>query len=136
MTTNLHWSEIDKIKMREAAEAHMMETVYRHVYSSSFDDFGDIVETWTKDPTPMIAGFSMFGHRDMGFGIEKELDTMTIVSYDAILRIPYGTELDLRDRIEVANLRGDSSYTKMFDIVTIIIVGVSAYIVRLKMLEL
>lgn len=136
MTTNLHWSEIDKIKMRQTAEAHMMETVYRLVYSSSFDEFGDIVETWTKDTTPMAAGFSMFGHRDMGFGIEKELDSMTIVSYDAILRLPYGTVLDLRDRIEVANLRGDPAYTKIFDIVTIMIVGVSAYIVRLKMLEL
>lgn len=136
MTTNLHWSEIDKIKMRETAEAHMMETVYRHVYSCSFDDFGDIVETWTKDTTPMIAGFSMFGHRDMGFGTEKELDTMTIISYDAILRVPYGTVLDLRDRIEVANLRGDTTYTQMFDIVTIAIVGVSAYIVRLRKLEL
>jgi len=136
MTTNLHWSEIDKIKMRETAEAHMMETVYRHVYSCSFDDFGDIIETWTKDPTPIIGGFSMFGHRDMGFGIEKELDTMTIISYDAILRVPYGTVLDLRDRIEVANLRGDTTYTQMFDIVTIVIVGVSAYIVRLRKLEL
>jgi len=122
--------------MRETAEAHMMETVYRHVYSCSFDDFGDIIETWTKDPTPIIGGFSMFGHRDMGFGIEKELDTMTIISYDAILRVPYGTVLDLRDRIEVANLRGDTTYTQMFDIVTIVIVGVSAYIVRLRKLEL
>lgn len=136
MTSNLHWSETDKIKMREAAEAHMMEIVYRLVYSRTFDQFGDIVETWTEDSTPIIGGFSMFGHRDMGFGIEKETDKMTIVSYDAILRIPYGTELDLRDRIKVSNLRGDPIYTKTFEIVTIIIVGVSAYIVRLKELEL
>lgn len=136
MTTNLHWSELDKIKMREAAEAHMMETWYRLVYSSSFDEFGDIVETWVKDTTPMVGGFSMFGHRDMGFGTEKEMDRMTIVSYDAILRLPYGTVLDLRDRVEIATLRDDPIYNKVFDIVTIIIVGVSAYIVRLKSLEM
>lgn len=136
MTTNLHWSEVDKRKMRETADAHMMESAYIWRYSSTFDDFGDIQETWTKDSNPIICGFSMFGHRDMGFGIEKELDTMTITSYDAILRIPYGTELDLRDRIEVVNLRGDSAYNKMFDIVTVVIVGVSAYIVRLRELEI
>lgn len=136
MTSNLHWSELDKIKMRKAAEAHMMDIWYRLVYSCSFDEFGDIVETWTKNDTPMIGGFSMFGHRDMGFGIEKEQNDMTVISYDAILRIPYNTELDLRDRIEVATLRGDASYNRTFDIVTIIIVGVSAFIVRLKTLEL
>lgn len=136
MTTNLHWSETDKVKMRETADAHMMETAYRLVYSSTFDDFGDIVETWTKDPTPIICGFSMFGHRDMGFGVEKELDDMTVVNYDAILRVPYGTVFDLRDKIEVVSLRGDTTFTKIYDIVTVILLGVSAFIVRLKTSEL
>lgn len=122
------WSEADKAKMREAASDHMMETGYRYVYSKTLDDFGGLVETWTKAALPFECGLQMHA------GSERMTYKLTVTTYDATLRVPSGTELDVKDRVEITAHR-DDEFSMMFEVVTPLQVGVSGYLVGLNKVE-
>lgn len=116
--------------MRTAQTAHMMDTCKRHVYSRTFDSFGDPVEAWTASSTSTACGL------DMKAGNEVDKTTMTTVNYDAILRLPIATILDPKDRIEITKRFGESITPVIYQIVSPIQRGPSGIRVLLRKVEI
>ena len=119
----------DLANMRTSQDNHMMDTCKRHVFSRTFDSFGDPVNTWTAASTTIVCGL------DMKAGNEVDRTTMTTVDYDAILRLPIATVLDPKDRIEISKRFGESITPVVYQIVSPIQRGPSGIRVLLRKVE-
>lgn len=129
MTTMLTWSKLDKERMRDTHDAHMMDECYRWTHTQSIDAVGDVIESWTRDTTKTICGLEF--HR----GVERMNSDMTITTYDISIRLPYDFEINENDRLEVVLYRGEvASY--MFEIVTPPQIGLTAYRVGCRVVTL
>ena len=80
--------------MREAQEAAMMDTCVLMRYSEVKDAINHPVPTWT-DGEISICGLKSTG------GNEQRGNGRTVVRWDARLRMPLNTVIDLRDRVRI-----------------------------------
>lgn len=114
--------------MRQIANLHMMDIGYVQVYSSELDEYGDDVVTYT-DGALTICGLKNEA------GSEYHTPGMTVVTWDAVLRLPIGYEVNEKDRFIITSFRGEP-VTMIFEISSPVQIGMTANRVRLKRVEL
>jgi hypothetical protein len=83
-------------------ESAMMDACVLMVYSEAKDEFNHPVPTWT-DGRVLTCGIDMTG------GSENRQSNKTIVTWDAMLRLPLRTQFDLRDRVRMVTRFGAST---------------------------
>lgn len=116
--------------MRIAQDAHMMDEGYRMVYSRTLNDFGEPVETWTAETSPLKCGI------EMKSGSETDKQTMTIVDYDAVLRLQIGTVIEPKDHFKLTKQFGEDIADIEYGIVSPIQRGPSGIRILLNRIEL
>lgn len=114
---------------RSAQTAHMMDTGYRMVRSVSPDAYNEQIEVFTQSSTSTACGL------EMKSGAEQDKETMTLIEYDAILRLPITTIIDYKDRFRVTKRYGENITALTFEIVSPIQRGPSGLRVLLKRVE-
>jgi len=93
--------------MQDHQENHMMDTCAIQAVSVSGDTFGQQVESWPVDGDDLSCGL------DMRPGSERREPDKTILEYDATIRLPLGTTIDVRDRIKVTERFGETLDTPL-----------------------
>lgn len=115
--------------MQAAQEAAMMDEVARLVWSSAKDAINADVPTWTAGAT-LICGLDMTG------GSEQRDGGRIMVRWDARLRLPLGTTLDLRDRFMVKKRFGRASLSGLvYEIVSPQEEGPSGIVLNLRKVD-
>lgn len=97
--------------MRTTQDAHMLDTCTLQTHSTTRDAYGQDVDAWT-DGSSVACGL------DMRPGSERRGAKMTVVEYDATVRLPIGTTVDEKMRIKVTKRFGESITALVFDIVS------------------
>lgn len=87
--------------MQAAQEAAMMDTCVLMRYSEALDSINHPAPTWTDGPS-ILCGLDMTG------GAEQRGTQRVLVRWDAMIRLPLHTALDLRDRIRVTHRFGQA----------------------------
>ena len=107
--------------MRAAQDGHMPDTGNVMPYSANLDSFAQSVNTWPTDSASIACGLDMRpGSEKLGSfeGYSRSIATGTILEYDATVRVPIGTSVDVRDRFKVTKRFGETLSTALvFDIV-------------------
>jgi len=101
----------DLADMRTTQDAHMLDTCTLQTHSTTRDALGQDVDAWT-DGSSVACGL------DMRPGSERRGAKMTVVEYDATLRLPIGTTVNEKMRIKVTKRFGENITTQVFDIVS------------------
>lgn len=115
----------DVSDMRIEHEDHMFSVVRRQTYSRSFNDAGQPVESWTEVATDIPCGYN--GKQ----GSEESQDRLTIVKWDATIRLPADTTLDPKDRLKLTTVFGAALGSPiMFEIVGPIQAGPTALLLN------
>lgn len=97
--------------MRSVQAASLLDTGYRLVYTEgSADSFGKLAVTYPPEASSTPCGL------EMKSGEERDRDTMTLVQYDAILRLPITFTIDVRDRFQVTKRQGESITPLTFEL--------------------
>jgi hypothetical protein len=96
--------------LRTAQAGHMLDTGIRQVHSRTFDTFGGPVDVWTDASSSTACGL------DMRPGVERHKPDMTIVQYDASLRLPIATTIDPKDRWKITHRFGEAITNLVFEI--------------------
>lgn len=125
---SLIWNDLDKENMRNTQESLMMDEGYKLIYSRTIDTFGDESETYTQDSESTICGFEMLS------GNEAHGSNMTVVTYEAIIRLPYDYSINEKDKFKITKFRGETvDWT--FKIATPIQKGVSGLRINVNRVE-
>jgi len=124
----------DLSRMQAAQQAHMPDTCHRAVYSSSADDYGAIIEVWTENTTDIPCGIEQGNQRQTN---EKIEDNMTVVTYDAIVRLPISlAEIwDIKDRLILTKRFGVAITPIAYGIVAPVMRGPSGIRLLLQKIE-
>lgn len=88
------FSREDLERMQAVQESRMLDTCVLMRYSEEKDSINHPVPTWTDGDTT-ICGVDQTG------GSEDRGSNRTVVKWDARVRLPLNTEIDLRDRIRI-----------------------------------
>lgn len=115
--------------MRTAQTAHMMDTGYRMVHSQTYDAYNEPVHTYTRSSVSTACGL------EMKSGSETDKETMTLINYDAILRLPVNTVINYQDRFEVTKRYGETITALVYDVISPVQRGPSGIRVLLKRIE-
>ena len=86
---------------RVAQDGHMLDTGNLQPITVTDDTFGQQVETWPTNSADIVCGL------DMRPGSERHGADKTVVEYDAIVRVPIATTIDMRDRFRVTKRFGE-----------------------------
>lgn len=86
---------------RERQAASLMDTCHKLVYSRVFNDYNEPIEFWTENNTDIPCGL------EQKQGEERSRDKDTIVSYDAIVRLPLSENWNEKDRIRIIKRFGE-----------------------------
>lgn len=113
--------------MREIHEEVMMDEGMRKIVSSTIDDSGDEILTFT-DGAETVCGVRMDA------GEERHMPENTLVTWDAVLRLPVDFDIDEKDRFLITSFRGEE-VELLFDVSSPIQKGISANRVKLKRVE-
>jgi hypothetical protein len=119
----------DREAMQETQEISMMDKGYRLLQSSSKGDHGEPKEAWERDGDEIDCGI------EMKSGVERKGTDLTIIEYDATIRIPVGFEINEKDKFEVTEFRGEA-YSQIFEIITPVQKGISCNRVRVRRSEI
>jgi len=84
--------ELDR--MQTTQEAAMLDTCILMRYSETMDSMNHPVPTWTDGPV-LPCGLDMTGGR------EQRGSQRNLVTWDARLRLPINTDLNLKDRVRI-----------------------------------
>lgn len=114
--------------LQDTAEHHMMDEGWRMIAVSALDDLGDEVLTYTYG-AETICGI------EMQAGFERHGSDMTIVRWDAILRVPFDYFMEAQDRFLITSFRGRADFI-LFEVAAPIQRGISANRILLNRLEL
>ena len=93
--------------LRAAQDGHMLDTGNMQPVTVTQDSFGQMVETWPSNSADIACGL------DMRPGSERHGPQMTVTEYDATVRLPIGTSVDLRDRFRVTKRFGETLATSL-----------------------
>ena len=116
-------------RMRATQNEYMMDEVVHLVYSSSKDALNADVPTWT-------AGKIISCGVDMTGGSEQRDGGMTVVRWEARLRLALGTAFDLRDRFRISTRLGQATDSAtVYEIVSPAEEGVSGIVLNLRKVE-
>lgn len=116
-------------RMQEAQKSAMMDTCTLLQYSEVQTSYGQMKGTWTAGPI-LTCGYGPTG------GEEIREPGKTVVRWDAKLRLPLSTHLDLRDRIRIENRYGQPTDVRtVFEIVGPIQEGPSGFVLLLRKVE-
>jgi hypothetical protein len=116
--------------MRTAQDGHMLDTGNMQPVSITQDTFGQMVETWPSNSSSIACGL------DMRPGSERHGQDKTNIEYDATVRLPIGTAVDLRDKFRVTKRFAETLGTALvFEIVAPIQRGPSGIRLLLKRIE-
>lgn len=102
----MNFSADELAGMRTAQDGHMLDTCVIRVYSRTFNGFGEPVPAYT-DGSAIACGL------DMRPGRETQQDDMTVLSYDATIRLPIATTLDRKDQIKITHRFGEALSTAL-----------------------
>lgn len=91
---------------RAAQTDHMMDACYIQTYSRTVTA-GEPVETWTDAAAAIDCGL------DMRPGRETPGEDMTVLAYDATLRLAITTTIDAKDRIKITKRFGETLGTAL-----------------------
>lgn len=130
MTLDFDFTADDLTSMRDMQDAHMMDTGNVQPVSVTGDTFGQQVETWPTNNASIACGL------DMRPGIERHGIDKTVIEYDATVRLPIATTIDLRDRFRVTKRFNETLSTALvFEIIAPIQRGPSGIRLLLRRLE-
>ena len=108
----------------------MLDTGNLQPITATDDTFGQQVETWPTNSASIACGL------DMRPGYERHGIEKTVVEYDATVRVPITTTVDMRDRFRVTKRFGETLATALvFDIVAPAQRGPSGIRLLLKRIE-
>jgi hypothetical protein len=122
------FTSADLSAMRSTQEAHMLDTCIRQAFSRTYDTYGSAVVTYT-DGSAIVCGL------DQRPGSERHGPDMTVLDYDATLRLPITTTIDARDRIKVTHRFGEAITNLVYDIAGPVQRGPSGIRLLLKRVE-
>lgn len=120
------FTTVEITEMRNTQIDYMMDECKREVYSASEDSYNDTNKTWTVEATGRVCGL------EMKSGNEIDKTTMTLVQYDAILRLPVNTNIDVKDKVLITKRHGENVTNIEYMVVSPPQRGVSAVRVLLK----
>ena len=130
MTLDYDFTTQDLTALRHAQDGHMMDTGNVQPISVTGDTFGQQVESWPTNSAAIVCGL------DMRPGSERHGVDKVLVEYDATVRLPVGTTVDLRDRFRVTKRHDETLSTPLvFDIVSPIQRGPSGVRLMLRRRE-
>lgn len=116
-------------RVRAVQKDHMFDTVVRLVWSSEKDSLNADIPTWTAGAT-LRCGIDMTG------GSEQRDGGRIMVRWDARLRLPLGTVVDLRDRFRIVAHFGQSVLDEtVYEIVSPPEEGPSGIVLNLRKVE-
>lgn len=92
---------------RDAQELHMLDVGNLQPITVTEDTFAQQVETWPTNSTSIVCGL------DMRPGSERHGTEKTVVEYDATVRVPIATTVDMRDRFRVTKRFGETLSTAL-----------------------
>lgn len=96
----LDQSQLDH--MRERQDLSLMDTCHRLVYTETTNDYNEVIKTWPENTTDIKCGL------EQKQGQEVQADKNTVVSYDAIIRLPLLTAFDIKDKIRITKRFGEA----------------------------
>ena len=111
----------DLTRMQAVQQAHMMDVCHRAVYSRTQSDSGADIEVWTESTVDIPCGIDQASMRSDAEKVEQK---MTVVLYDAVVRLPLSQAevWDMKDRLVLTQRFGSA--------ITPITYGISSPIVR------
>lgn len=117
--------------MREVQEGHMMDSCVFQTHAFTADTYNQQVESWTDKAATIDCGL------EMRPGSERRNQDMTVLTYDATLRIPIGTTVDVKERVKITKRHGETlSEALIYDIVGTEQRGASGIRLLLRRIEL
>lgn len=120
----------DLANFRSAQDDHMMDEGVIGTYTDAEDSFGAKNPTWSYSSTAIKCGL------DMRPGSERHTQNMSVVTYDATLRLPIATTIGVKDRFKVTKRYGETLGTPLvYDIAAPIQRGPSGIRLVLKKVE-
>jgi len=112
MTLDYDFGAADLTYMRAFQDGHMQDTGNVQPITTTTDTMGQEVESWPSNSASIACGL------DMRSGSERHGIEKTIVQYDATVRLPIATTVDLQSRFRVTKMFGETLTTALvFDIV-------------------
>jgi len=100
-------------------------------WSGHADSLGERVDTWTPDAATTPCGFGWARRTEAPDGDK------TVVRGEFLLRLPHGTVIDQRDRVQIVDRFGEGDDAQLtYDIDGAPAVGPSGIVVRLKLVTL
>ena len=120
MSLDYDFTAADLTDMRAAQDGHMMDTGNIQPITLTTDSYGQVVESWPSNSADIACGL------DMRSGSERHGIDKVIVEYDATVRLPIGTAINLQDRFRVTKRHNETLTTALtFDIIAPIQRGAS-----------
>jgi len=104
------FSAAELADMRAAQAGHMLDACIRQVYSRTFDSYGEPVEAYPDQAGSITCGL------DMRPGAERHQQSMTTLEYDATLRLPIATVIDVKDRLKITHRFGEAVTNLTYEI--------------------
>ena len=99
--------------MRVTQTDHMPDTGRVLVYTAGVVNEYNEQDAPTYPPqSPIICGL------DVGSGSERKANTMTTITYDAVLRVPLSAGITEKDRFEIVTRFGESVDPIVYEIVS------------------
>lgn len=128
--TSFSFTAAELLEMRSAQGGHMMDTaiIQRHAYTAN--DLNEQVSTWTDDAASTIAGLSLSP------GAEQRNADMTLLTYDATVRLPLTVAVDAKDRVKITHMFGEAlAVPLVFGIAGPVQRGPSCFRLRLRKVD-
>lgn len=98
--------------MREVQEEHMMDICVFQTHTFTADAYNQQVESWVDGESDIVCGL------EMRPGSERRNQDMTVLTYDATLRVPIDTVIDVKERVKIKKRHGETLATPLvYDIV-------------------
>jgi head-tail adaptor len=123
------FSSSELATMRSAQTGHMLDTCVIQTYGRTINSFGEPVETWTDAVGTTACGL------DMRPGSETWGADKTVVTYDATLRMPITTTIDVKDRVKITKRFDEAITAVVYEIYGPIQRGPSGIRLLLKRIE-
>ncbi len=119
-------TELDGMKATQ--ESAMMDECFIKPYSRTMDA-GEPVETWTANPSSTKCGV------DTRKSIERRGGDMTVLKSDARIRLPLGTAIGAKDKIDVITRFGQSIDTVEYALAGDPEIGPSGIVIDLMIIQ-
>lgn len=122
------WSDTDKAKMRAAYIDSMVDVCVIQKYSRTINSFGEPVASYT-DQAQTVCGL------EQQSGGEQHRDDLTVVTWDATLRLPYNFSIEPKDRVKITKRFNETITPMVYEVVAPMELGVTGVQVRLQIVQ-